>query len=89
MEKRYIRKDGSIVWVEITPSLIRNSSNNEPMYFIAVIEDIEDRKQAQLELENKIEELAQTNLILTKTTTELHKRNQELDQFAYFRVSRS
>ncbi|KST65939.1 PAS domain S-box protein [Mastigocoleus testarum] len=84
MEKRYIRKDGSIVWVEITPSLIRNSSNNEPMYFIAVVEEIEDRKQRQLQLKQKIEELAQTNIILTKTTAELHKRNQELDQFAYF-----
>lgn len=84
MEKRYIRKDGSITWVEITPSLIRNSINNQPIYFIAVVEEIEERKHGQLQLQKKVEELARTNLLLTKTTAELHKRNQELDQFAYF-----
>ena len=84
MEKRYIRKDGSTVWVEITPSLMRNPSDREPTYFIAVVEEIEERKYGQLQLEQKVEELAQTNLVLTKTTAELHERNQELDQFAYF-----
>ncbi|MCJ8280785.1 MAG: ATP-binding protein [Rivularia sp. ALOHA_DT_140] len=76
MEKRYIRKDGSTIWVEITPKLLRNPSSNEPIYFIAVVEDIEERKQAQLQLQQKVTELAQT-------TAELSKRNQELDQFAY------
>ena len=84
MEKRYIRKDGSTIWVEITPSLMRNPSDHEPMYFIAVVEDIEERKHGRLQLQQKVEELAQTNLALRKTTAELHKRNEELDQFAYF-----
>ncbi len=84
MEKRYIRKDGSTVWVEITPSLMRNPSNREPIYFIAVVEDIDERKHGELQLQQKVEELAQTNLALRNTTAELHKRNEELDQFAYF-----
>nr|MDZ8168061.1 PAS domain S-box protein [Nostoc sp. CmiSLP01] len=46
MEKRYFRKDSSIVWVNVTVSLIRES-NTEPKYFIAVIEDISDRKHSQ------------------------------------------
>jgi PAS domain S-box-containing protein len=46
MEKRYFRKDNSIVWVNVTVSLIRESST-EPKYFIAVIEDISDRKHSQ------------------------------------------
>jgi len=41
MEKRYFRKDNSIVWVNITVSLMRES-NAQPKYFIAVIEDISD-----------------------------------------------
>ncbi|WP_096624368.1 sensor histidine kinase [Calothrix sp. NIES-3974] len=76
LEKRYIRKDGSIVWVEITPSLMRDQNHNQPQYFIVVIEEIEERKQAELKLQQKIEELA-------KTTQQLTKRNQELDQFTY------
>ncbi|MCU0527114.1 MAG: PAS domain S-box protein [Elainella sp. Prado103] len=46
MEKRYIRQDGEIVWVNLSVSLIRNASGN-PQYFIGVIQDITDRKQAE------------------------------------------
>jgi len=45
MEKRYIRKDKQLVWVNLTVSLVRKPSG-EPKYFIAVIEDITLRKQA-------------------------------------------
>jgi PAS domain S-box-containing protein len=46
LQKRYIRKDGSIIWVNIACSLVRESSG-EPKYTIAVVEDISDRKQAE------------------------------------------
>jgi PAS domain S-box-containing protein len=49
MEKRYLRKNGSQVWVEITVSL-RRDAEGEPLYFIGAIEDITDRKRAQDEL---------------------------------------
>ncbi len=49
MEKRYIRKNGSHVWVNLTVSLVREPSG-EPKYFIGVIEDIENRKQVEEEL---------------------------------------
>ncbi|WP_414512069.1 PAS domain S-box protein [Nostoc sp. PCC 9305] len=48
MEKRYFRKDNSIVWVNLTVSLMRESSG-EPKYFISVVEDISERKAAQRE----------------------------------------
>jgi PAS domain S-box-containing protein len=46
MEKRYYRKDGSIVWVNLTVSLVRGAEG-EPKNFISVIEDISDRKRAE------------------------------------------
>ena len=49
MEKRYIRKDGSSVWINLTVSMVRNVSG-DPAYFISVIEDIAQRKQAEEEL---------------------------------------
>ena len=48
MEKRYLRKDESEVWVNLTVSLVRDASG-EPSYFIAVIEDISERKKAEEE----------------------------------------
>ena len=49
MEKRYLRKDGSPVWVEITVSL-RRDGDGRPLYFIGAVEDITDRKRAQEDL---------------------------------------
>jgi signal transduction histidine kinase len=46
MEKRYYRKDGSIVWVNLTGSLVRDAGG-EPSYFISALEDISERKHAE------------------------------------------
>jgi PAS domain S-box-containing protein len=45
MEKRYFRKAGSMVWIDLTVSLVRAASG-EPEYFIAIVEDITERKRA-------------------------------------------
>ncbi|MGP1382174.1 MAG: PAS domain S-box protein [Thainema sp.] len=47
-EKRCIRRDGSSVWTHLTLSLVRSAAG-EPKYFVAVIEDISDRKRLQEE----------------------------------------
>ena len=44
-EIRYARKDSSLVWVSLTWSLTRTSTG-EPDYFIEVVEDITERKEA-------------------------------------------
>jgi PAS domain S-box-containing protein len=48
MEKRYLRKDASVVWINLTVSVVRHVSG-DPDYFISVIEDITERKQAREE----------------------------------------
>ena len=46
VEKRYIRKDNEIICVNPTVSLVR-THDGKPMYFIAQIENITERKQAE------------------------------------------
>ncbi|MFZ9034333.1 MAG: sigma 54-interacting transcriptional regulator [Anaerohalosphaeraceae bacterium] len=46
MDKRYFRKDGSIVWVSLTVSLVFDKEGN-PKYFVSVIQDISERKKAE------------------------------------------
>jgi PAS domain S-box-containing protein len=82
MEKRYTCKDGFVIWVEMTVSLVREA-NGEADYFLSVIKDISQRKQAQTQLQLRAQELEQLNALLTQTTSQLRKRNCELDQFAY------
>ncbi len=44
LEKRYVRKDGSLVWINLTVSALRNQDGRFK-YFISVIEDISERKR--------------------------------------------
>lgn len=66
MEKRYIRKDRSLIWVNLTVSLVREQIPSEPgelggteipKYFIAIVEDISDRKQIETERNQLIHQL--------------------------------
>lgn len=49
IEKRYIRKDGSVVWVNLSVSLLRASAG-QPLYFISAVQDITGRKMLEEQL---------------------------------------
>lgn len=46
LEKRYVRKDGTVLWGRLNQSLVRDH-DNLPQYFIAVVEDITEKIQAE------------------------------------------
>ena len=46
LEKRYVRKDGSITWVNVNMTVIRDAAG-QPVRTIATIEDITERKRAE------------------------------------------
>ncbi len=50
IEKQYIRKAGSLVWVNVTASAIRDA-RGKTQAVVAVVRDISERKEAQLKLE--------------------------------------
>ena len=49
LEKRYLRKDGSVVWVTAWVSLQRDAAGR-PAYSISVVQDISERKRLETEL---------------------------------------
>ena len=53
IEKNYLRKDGTVLPASVTSSLARNAVG-EPLYFIAVIEDITGRRHAAEVLEENL-----------------------------------
>ncbi|MBI1732425.1 MAG: PAS domain S-box protein [Gammaproteobacteria bacterium] len=61
-ERRYLRKDGSIVWVDVSARRILDQSGLEK-YSLAVISDITERKWAEQKLQNYA--------IIVATTTDL------------------
>ncbi|MBE9097398.1 PAS domain S-box protein [Tychonema sp. LEGE 07203] len=56
IEKRLIKKNGELMWANLTVTLIRNS-DGLPLYSMAAIEDISDRKRAEIELQQLKERL--------------------------------
>ena len=54
IEKRHMRGDGGIAWVNLSVSLVRKS-NGAPDHFIEVIEDITARKRAERRFEQLFE----------------------------------
>lgn len=50
MEKRYLRKDGEYVWVNLTVSLLRDDTG-QPRWFVSVVEDITEHKLAAASVE--------------------------------------
>ena len=51
LEKRYMGKNGKMIWVDVNISLVRDKNNSSPLYFIVVTEDITPRKNIEKALE--------------------------------------
>jgi PAS domain S-box-containing protein len=49
LEKRYLRKDGTVCWVHLTATVIRDP-DGQVLHELAVVTDISDRKQAEVAL---------------------------------------
>jgi len=57
-EKRFLGRDGSVIWTNVTVSLARDSAG-APKYFIMVVEDINDRKRTEQALRESEEHVRQ------------------------------
>ena len=49
-EKRYVHKDGHVVWVRLSVSLIRDAQNS-PIHFVTQVDDVTERKRAMQTIE--------------------------------------
>lgn len=50
LEKRYLSSHGAVIWINLTVSLLRDD-DGLPRYFISVIENIQEKKLAELALQ--------------------------------------
>jgi PAS domain S-box-containing protein len=86
VEKRYIRKDGSVVWVGITVGALRDD-NGKVYQYVDTITDITARKRAQDEvarLNAELEErVRQRTAQLEEANRSLAEANRNLETFTY------
>jgi PAS domain S-box-containing protein len=87
LEKRYVRKDGGLVWVLLSVTAIRDQ-NQKPLYGVSHAQDITDRKQVEIELREQrnffqqvvntvpipifVKDLQGRHLIANKATSDIH-----------------
>ncbi len=63
-EKRYVSKSGKIIWANVTSTTVKNE-NGEVLYLVSMVENINDKKAAELALrenEEKYRMLFEKNL---------------------------
>lgn len=78
-EKEYIRKDGSIVPIELYAHIVQDDPDEQPYYF-AFVTDISERKRATQAINQLNQELEQR---VEQRTHELAAANRELETFTY------
>ncbi len=77
MEKRYVRKDGTLVWVNVNMTVIRDA-DGQPLRTMATIEDITDRKrleQERIDLEAHLRQQQKLEAIGTLASGVAHEIN--------------
>lgn len=78
-EKRYIHKNGDIIWGDISTAMLRSASG-EGNYFITTVVDITERKKAEAAVQQLNTELEQR---VRDRTAQLEESNRELEAFSY------
>jgi len=79
IEKRYLHKDGSVIWGLTNVSLVRDRTG-QPLMYVGQVQDISERKRAVNEVHRLNAELEER---VRMRTAELEAANRELESFSY------
>jgi PAS domain S-box-containing protein len=92
MEKRYVRKDGTLVWAALTVALVRADSP-EGDYYIAVVEDVSERKYAEETLRREHEfrerliDTAQAIILVLDSAGRIVRFNRFMEELSGYALS--
>ncbi len=78
-EKRYIRKNGACLWADVSVVLHRDAGGN-PVYFIATVVDITERRHARDELKKQMQELEIFNDAAVDREILINEHRKEINQ---------
>ena len=84
IEKRFIRKDGSLLWVAISASMVRDE-DGRALYGIRVVQDISDLKRAEARQKLLLDELNHRvkNMLATVQSVAMQTRRNATDLNAF------
>ena len=73
-EKRYIKKNGDVIWASVVVSVVRDM-NGKFLYYLALISDISERKAVEAEMHFYTSQLQQYADVLAQTNDKLNLLN--------------
>jgi PAS domain S-box-containing protein len=76
LEKRYITKSGDVIWIELTVTIVRDTTG-EPLYVLGMVENISERKQDEETIKRLNEDLERR---VVERTAQLQSANIELER---------
>jgi PAS domain S-box-containing protein len=79
MEKRNVRKDGGVVWVEANRAVVRDPKGN-PVLFVGAVRDITAQRDAEAEVRRLNADLETR---VERRTADLERANRNLEAFSY------
>ena len=79
VEKRNVRKDGGVVWVEASRAVVRDP-DGIPVLFVGAVRDISAQRDAEAEVQRLNADLETR---VERRTTDLALANKELEAFGY------
>jgi LytS/YehU family sensor histidine kinase len=83
MEKRYIHKNGSTVWINLNVALIRDDEGN-PLHFASQVEDITERKANVRELAEANKKVGELKLVALRSVMSPHFIFNVLNSIQFF-----
>lgn len=75
VDKRYVHKEGHVVWGSLTASIVRNRDSDKT-FALGMVKDITSKKESEIALKSYQKEL-------TELVKELQTANKDLEAFAY------
>jgi signal transduction histidine kinase len=82
MEKRYLRKDGKVVWANLVATLIRDKEG-KALHGLEIVENISPKKAAEEQLRDSLAFSQRAEADLKNVVRELEVKNAELETFTY------
>jgi PAS domain S-box-containing protein len=87
MEKRYIRKDGTIAWVNVNMAIVRDAAG-QPVRTMSTIEDIMERRQTEETLRtlSRAVEQSPASIVITDTCGNIEYANPKFTEVTGYTI---
>jgi len=83
LDKRYLHKDGSIIWISLNVSLVKNKDKH-PLYLVTQVENISEKIESQSKFQNLVENFT-VGVYIVQNGKIVYVNPRIVEEFGYLR----